>query len=347
MTTQLTGSGSEMGINLRDGFMLAVDEVNNSGGINGRKIEVMIRDTQATPTVGITVAQDLVNRSNVIAVVGCANSPVIMANMAVTSEAKTPQLAFGMLQAILEQGNNYIFRMTPGDKVMAEHMVNYLKTELKATRIAILHDSSDYGRGGRKIVLEKLDGAGYKPVTEQSFDVGDVDFTAQLLNIQRAQADAIILWGLYVEGAQIMRQAKTMGVNIPVIASSGVLQGPFTKLAGDAAEGVRVTTYFATDDPDPSTQNMIKAYAKRYGKNPDPVAATAYDVALLLINAWKSGTGYNRETLTKYLTELKYFRGATGEYWADGTGQLNRFTVLLQVKDGALKTIWTSKKTQK
>jgi branched-chain amino acid transport system substrate-binding protein len=204
--------------------------------------------------------------------------------------------------------------------------------KLGLKKLAILHDSSDYGKGALPALKAKMKKLGIEPVQIESFNVGDKDFAGQLNNIKKSGADGVFLWGLYVEGAQIIIQAKQLGLDIPFLASSGVLQGAFLKLAGKAAEGLYITTYFSLDDPAKRVQDFIQSYEPKYGK-PTPTSALAFDGANVLINAIKKA-GLDREKIRQELRSIKDYQGVTGRIATDKFGQGGQSSIIMQVKKG-------------
>ena len=260
----MTGPGSLMGQGMRDGALMVFDKVNASGGINGQKIETFVMDDQAQITLGINAAKKLVYKNEVLAIVGTPNSPVCLATMNITQKAETPQIVFGVAPKICQMGDPWFIRISPSDKILAENFVKFATQKLGIKKVAIFHDSSDYGKGGLSAVEEKLKEYGLKPVVVESFNVGDKDFSAQLNKIKSSGAEGVFLWGLYVEGAQIVTQAKQLGLSMPFFASSGVLQGAFLNLAGKAADGLYVVTYFSLQTPAANVQAFIKEYRDKF-----------------------------------------------------------------------------------
>ena len=336
----MTGPGSLMGQGMRDGVMLAFDKVNQAGGINGSKLEPVVLDDQAQISLGMNAIKKLVYKEEVLAVLGTPNSPVCLATMQVSAKAKTPQIMFGVAPKITQSGNQWILRITPSDMVMAGNYVDFAVKKLGLKKLAILHDSSDYGKGPLPTLKSKMKELGLEPVQVESFNVGDKDFAGQLNNIKNSGADGVFLWGLYVEGAQILIQARQLGMEMPFLASSGVLQGAFLKLAGKAAEGLYITTYFSLDDPAQRVQNFIKEYEPKYGK-PTPTSALAFDGANVLINAMKK-VGFDREKIRQELRSIKGYKGVTGLIQTDEFGQGGQSSIIMQVKSGVPKVVWAS-----
>jgi branched-chain amino acid transport system substrate-binding protein len=336
----MTGPGSLMGQGMRDGAMLAIDAVNQAGGINGSKLEPVVFDDQAQITLGMNGIKKLVYKDEVLAVLGTPNSPVCLATMQVAAKAKTPQIMFGVAPKITQSGNDWILRVTPSDMVMATNYVDFAVKKLGLKKLAILHDSSDYGKGPLPTLKAKMKELGMEPVQVESFNVGDKDFSGQLNNIKKSGADGVFLWGLYVEGAQILIQAKQLGLDATFLASSGVLQGAFLKLAGKAAEGLYITTYFSLDDPAKRVQDFIKTYEPKYGK-PTPTSALAFDGANVLINAIKQA-GFDREKIRQQLRGIKGYQGVTGLIETDQNGQGGQSSIIMQVKNGVPTVTWSS-----
>ena len=337
----MTGPGSLMGQGQRDGAILAIEKFNAAGGYKGRKIGYIIMDDQAQPTLGVNAAKKLVYKDEVLAVIGTPNSPVCLATMKITQEAKTPQIMFGVAAKITEMGNYWLIRITPSDQVMASNYVTFVVKDRKMKKIAIFHDSTDYGKGGRDGLEAKMKQMGMKPTLVESFNVGDKDFSAQLNKIKNENVDGVFLWGLYVEGAQILTQAKQLGLTMPFMASSGVNQGAFMQLAGKAAEGLYVVTYFSLDNPAKSVQDFIKEFKKRFDYDPNPVAATAFDGTNLLLNAIKK-VGVDRKKIMDELRSVKGYKGVAGLMQTDKVGQTGQSSIIMQVKDGKFKVIWSS-----
>lgn len=336
----MTGPGSLMGQSMRDGVLFAFDKVNEAGGIKGRKLTPVIVDDQAQITLGVNGIKKLVYKDEVLAVIGTPNSPVCLATMQESAKAKTPQIMFGVAPKITQSGNLWILRITPSDMVMATNYVDFAVKKLGFKKLAVLHDSSDYGKGALPALEAQMKQLGLKPVSVESFNVGDKDFAGQLNNIKNSGAEGVFLWGLYVEGAQILIQARQLGLTMPFMASSGVLQGAFLKLAGEAANGLYITTYFSLDDPATRVQEFIKAYEPKYGK-PTPTSALAFDGANVLIQAIQNA-GSDKEKIRRYLRSIKSYQGVTGRIETDQNGQGGQSSIIMRVENEVPNVVWSS-----
>jgi len=333
----LTGSASQPGQSQRDAIKMVVDEVNAKGGIKGRKIQLFIEDDQLQPTVAANAARRLVFQNDVFAVIGTPNSPTALSAMEVTMEAKVPHLVLGVAPKVTQMGNPYVLRVTPTDSILAAVLVDYA-VKKGARKIAILSDSSDYGKGGLASALAALGKHNIKPVITESFNNEDKDFASQINKIKASGADSMILWGFYVEGAKIVTAAHKLGLGLPIYASSGVLQGNFLELAGAAAEGVTVVSYYSNADTAPQTKEFIAKWKKAYNTDPNPVAGLGYDsINMLLAAIGKVGT--DREKVVAELKSLKNYPGVTGLKTGAADGELGQGGIILQIKQGVAEAV--------
>lgn len=337
----LTGAASQPGQSQRDAIQMVVNEVNAKGGIRGQRIRLVVEDDQLSPTAAANAARKLVHQEKVFAVIGTPNSPTALSALEVTSEEKVPHLVLGVAPKVTQMGNPYVLRVTPVDSILAEILINYAVQTRKADKLAIISDSTDYGRGGRDSAVAALTKAGLRPVTMESFNNDDQDFSSQLNKIKASGANGLVLWGFYVQGARIVSQARKLGLNIPIFAASGVLQGNFLELTGAAAEGVNVVSYFSSTDPAPQVQAFVKQWRDTYKKDADPVAGLGFDAINLLLQAIER-VGPDREKVTAYLKSIKDYPGVTGRKTGTPNGELGLGGIVLQIRNGKPETVWPS-----
>lgn len=337
----LTGSASQPGQSQRDAIKMVIEEINAKGGIKGQRIRLLVEDDQMSPTAAANAARKLVFQEQVFAVIGTPNSPTALSALEVTMEAKTPHLVLGVAPKITEMGNPYVLRVTPVDSILAEILVNYAVRTDKHDRLAILSDSTDYGRGGRDAALKAMEKAGVKPVVVESYNNDDQDFSSQINKIKASGANGLVLWGFYVQGARIVSQAKKLGLDIPIYASSGVLQGNFLELTAGAAEGTYIVSYFSNTNDAPEVQEFTKKWKETYKKDADPVAGLGYDAINLLVKAIDA-VGPDREKVMAYLKSIKDYPGVTGRKAGSENGELGRGGIMLQIRNGTPVTIWRS-----
>ncbi len=257
-------------------------------------------------------------------------------------EGKVPQLVFGVAPKITQMNNPWVLRVTPVDSILAGHLINFAVNEKKFQKLAILHDSTDYGKGGMTSAVEALSKLGLKPVIIETFNNDDVDFSSQLNKIKNSGANGMVIWGLHVQGAHIMNQAKKLGVNLPIFGSSGILQGNFLELAKDSAEGCYLVSYFSLDNPEPRVQAFVKDYRDKFKYDPTPVSGLAYEAGNLVVSAIKK-VGQDRGKIMAELKSVKDYMGVTGRLSADDKGEMGRGGIIVQIKGNKAVTIWSSK----
>ncbi|HEY8026191.1 MAG TPA: ABC transporter substrate-binding protein, partial [Burkholderiaceae bacterium] len=282
-----TGGSAPMGVSMRDGVKLAVTEINAKGGILGRQIQLIERDDEAKPERGVQVAQELINKEQVVATVGFINTGVALAAQRFYEEAKIPvinNVATGSKVTVQfpDQPDNYIFRNAANDSIQSAMIVDEAVVKHKFTKLAILADSTNYGQLGREDLEKALDKKGLKAVAVEKYNIKDVDMTAQLLRSKQAGAQAVLTYGIGPELAQIANGMEKLGWKVPMIGSWTLSMGNFIDNAGKNGDGAKMPQTFIQDPTTPKRKAFIDAYVKTYsppnGRMPSPVsAAQGYD----------------------------------------------------------------------
>ena len=216
-----TGGSSSMGVSMRDGVRLATAEINKSGGVLGRQIVLVERDDEAKNERGVQIAQELINKEKVVAVVGYINTGVALASQRFFQEAKIPvfnNVATGTVvtKQFDDQPDNYVFRNAAADRIQAPMIVEEAVTKRGFKKVAILADSTNYGQLGREDLEKALAAKGVKPVAVEKFNIKDVDMTAQLLKAKEAGAEAVLTYGIGPELAQIANGMSKLGWKVPL-----------------------------------------------------------------------------------------------------------------------------------
>ena len=311
----LTGGSSSMGVSMRDGVKLAVDEINAGGGVNGRKIELIERDDEAKNERGVQIAQELINKEKVVATVGFINTGVALAAQRFYQEAKIPvmnNVATGSLitKQFADQPANYIFRNAAHDGIQAPMIVEEAITRRGFKKVAILADSTNYGQLGREDLEKALTAKGIKAVAVEKFNIKDVDMTAQLLKSKEAGAEVVLTYAIGPELAQIANGMTKLGWKVPMIGSWTLSMANFIDNAGPGGEGARMPQTFIQEPTTPKRQSFIINYLKTYkpkGNRIDsPVsAAQGYDSIYLLAAAIKQANSTEGPKILAALEDLK------------------------------------------
>ena len=309
-----TGGSSSMGVSMRDGVRLAVQEINKSGGVLGRQLQVIERDDEAKNERGVQIAQELINKEKVTATVGYINTGVALAAQRFFQDAKIPVMNNVATGSVIttqfkDQPDNYIFRNSANDSIQAPMIVEEAVTRRGFKKVAILADSTNYGQLGRADLEKALEAKGIKPVAEEKFNIKDVDMTAQLLKAKEAGAEAILTYGIGPELAQIANGMTKLGWKVPMIGSWTLSMANYIDNAGPGGEGARMPQTFIQQADTPKRKAFIDAYLKTFkpknNRIDSPVsAAQGYDSIFLLAAAIKQANSTDGPKIREALENL-------------------------------------------
>ena len=309
-----TGGSSSMGVSMRDGVRLAAEEINKSGGVLGRQLQLVERDDEAKNERGAQIAQELINKEKVVAVVGYINTGVGLASQRFFQDARIPVMNNVATGSVLthqfdDQPENYVFRNSANDSIQAPMIADEaVKRGFK--KVAILADSTNYGQLGRADLEKALALKGIKPVAQEKFNIKDVDMTAQLLKAKEAGADVVLTYGIGPELAQIANGMTKLGWKVPIIGSWTLSMANYIDNAGPGGEGARMPQTFIQEPTTPKRQAFIISYLKTFNpKNArmdSPVsAAQGYDSVYLLAAAIKQAGSTDGPKIKAALEDLK------------------------------------------
>ncbi len=310
-----TGGSSSMGVSMRDGVRLAVTEINKAGGVLGRQIQLVERDDEAKNERGVQIAQELINRERVVALVGYINTGVALASERFFQDAKIPvmnNVATGTIvtHQFDDQPENYVFRNAAPDVIQSPMIVEEAVVRRGFKKVAILADSTNYGQLGRQDLEKALAAKGIKPVAEEKFNIGDVDMTAQLLKAKEAGAQVVLTYGIGPELAQIANGMTKLGWKVPMIGSWTLSMANFIDNAGPGGEGARMPQTFIQEGTTPKRKAFIDAYLTTFkpknNRIDSPVsAAQGYDSVYLLAAAIKQAGSTEGPKIRAALEDLK------------------------------------------
>ncbi|HYJ46457.1 MAG TPA: ABC transporter substrate-binding protein [Pyrinomonadaceae bacterium] len=332
----LTGQTSSFGQSTKNGSQMAADEINAAGGINGRKVQLVIEDDQGEPGKAATVVAKLINQDQVRALIGEVASSNSIAAAPNAQEAKVPMISPSSTNPKVTQIGDYIFRVCFIDPFQGEVMAKFAANTLKAKRAAILFDSnSDYSKGLIQFFKQSfVDKLGGQIVAEQAYAQRDRDFTGQLTQIRSANPDVIYVPGYYQEVGVIAKQAKQLGINAPLLGGDGWDSPQLWDLGGDALNGNYISNHYSVDDPSPVIQDFVKRFKAKYnGVAPDALAALAYDAMMVLADSIKRAGGTESEKLRDAIAQTKGFQGITGVITLDQDRNAVKPAVVLELRD--------------
>lgn len=317
-----TGPFAVLGSSQQQGATLAVEEINAKGGINGRKLEIVLEDTGASPTTAVTALRRALG-SNPIAVIGPIIGTQVLAMSPEIQKDAVPFLVIPGTMKVTQIGNPWLFRFQVTDMVSRRVVSKFTLEQLKKTKIGILHVNDEYGIGGRDATIEYLK-TEHKlaPVAVEAYGTTDKDVSAQLLKIKNAGADVLHVQGNSGDIAVVIKQIRQLKIDLPVIASTGLVAPPTLKLLEpEELNGIYVETAgIPALDPNPRVKEWIKAYEARWQRTPDWFAMQDYDAVMSLAAALRS-KGVDREAVRKAMA-ADSFKGLAGDVISDKEGNM-------------------------
>jgi branched-chain amino acid transport system substrate-binding protein len=332
---ELSGPGTTAGTVFKNGVELAVKEINENGGILGRKIDNYTVDTQTNPGVAKGLTQKAVD-DGVFAIFGPVYSGSIMVSMAESKRGEVPNFTGGEAAAITAQGNPYVFRTAFGQSTSFPKLAKFINT--KAKTLAVIYVNNDFGKGGRDTLNKLLDGGPTKIVADISTDAGQVDFSAAVLRAKQSNADAIFAYTNEEESARLLRELKKQGWTKPVIGETTLTGQKVIELAGDAANGAMAHVGLTVDAPNPEMLKFKAKYYQAYGSISDHNGIKGYTGMYVLKAAIEKVGKFDRKAVAEALRGInisaKKHPGVIMDVSFDDKGDLDRESFLIEVKNG-------------
>jgi len=332
----LTGATATFGQSSKKGIEMAVDAINQSGGVLGKKLKVLIEDDQGKPEEAQTVVTKLINKDRVVAILGEIASSNSLAAAPVAQSSRIPMVSPGSTNPKVTQVGDYIFRVCFIDPFQGLVMAKFAMNTLKVHKVAVLRDiKSDYSVGLANFFVENFKKLGGEIIADESYSQGDKDFNAQLTSIKGKNPEAVFVPGYYTEVGLIARQARKAGIKGPLLGGDGWDSSKLWEIGGDALNGCYYSNHYSVDDPNPILQKFVKDYKARYGGTsdsiPDAMAALGYDAALVLADAMKRANSFRPDSIKMALAQTKGFMGVTGNTTLDENRNAVKPAVVLEV----------------
>ena len=333
--TAYTGPGAAYGTAMKEGVDLAVEEINNNPNTK-MKIDLKTYDTKLVKAEAINAMKKTIEQDKVLAVEGPMTSGEMFAAGPIAQQSKVVAFGTGTTAPGITDIGDYIFRNAIPGKMAIPIPVKKAQEKLGFKKVAILYsNNNDQMVGENKIYQELFKDMGIEVVATETFADKDTDFSAQLTKIQAANPDVIAVAGLYQEGALIVKKAREMGMNQPILANNGFNSPAYIQQAGEAANGTLVATPWNAESKSEKAQNFRKAFVAKYGHEPDQFAAQAYDAMYVMYQAAEqSGTTTDRKKFRDALAKIKDFEGATGKFQFDDHRDPKMDLSIMEAKDG-------------
>ena len=315
----LSGGAAQYGISIRNGFQMAADEINATGGVNGSKIELVIEDEQGKKEEAINAFKKLIFQDKALMLFGPTLSNSAQAADPIAQASKIVVFGTSNTADGITSIGDHVFRNSVTEADVLPVTLRTAAKVAKIQKVAVLYGNDDvFTKSGYDNFKKALDDQKMPVTTTETFAKGDVDFKAQLTKIKGTNPDAIVLSALIAEGAPIMVQARQLGLNVPFIGGNGMNSVKVFDLAKGASDGLWVGSPWSIENRTPANNSFIIAYTKRYSSPPDQFAAQAYDAMHIATEALRkvklSGDlAKDREAVQAALPAVKW-TGATGAF---------------------------------
>jgi branched-chain amino acid transport system substrate-binding protein len=308
-----TGDQAAFGNATVMGVKLAAEEINDAGGVLGRKIRLVLEDDGGRPDQAANVVSKLITSDNVLAVIGENSSSNSIAAAPICQAAKIPMISPSSTNPKVTELGDYIFRVCFIDPNQGKALATFAKNSLKLDTAAILIDKkNDYSVGLAQFFRENFEKLGGKIVAEQSYGGGDTDFRPQLTAIKSASPKMLFVPGFYTEVGQIAIQTRDLGINVPLVGGDGWDSPTLIEIGGKAMDGTYFSDHYFVGDPRPLVQDFVKKINARHGKNPEANAALGYDALQILARAIRETGSLDRQKIRDAIASVKDYQGVSG-----------------------------------
>ena len=331
----MTGKEAVFGQNVNKGTRLAIEESNAAGGVLGRTLELITEDDQSKPGESATVVKKLISRDKVVVILGEITSGRTLEAAPIAQAAKIPLISPGATNTEVTAKGNYIFRVCFIDDFQGTVMAKFARDTLKLKRVAILSSvSSAQSVGLAKYFRERFTSASTVIAAEQKYSEGDKDFRAQLTAIKAAGADGIFVPGYYAEAALICKQARDLGLTLPLLGVDGWESPDLLAIAGAAAEGCYLSTHFSPESKAPVVVAFNERYQKRWGISANALSVLGYDATMLAIDAIRRAGSTDGAKIRDALAATQDYPAVTGAITFDANRNPTKNAGVLTVKNG-------------
>lgn len=343
-----TGRASFLGDPEQKTMEMMVENINAAGGIDGRKLEAVIYDSEGDPAKAVSAVNKLIHKDKVLAIIGPSTTPTTLAIVNFVEKAQVPLISCAAGIKITTPIKPWVFKTAQSDMLAVAAVYQHLQ-KAGVKKIGIITVSNAFGESGKNQLLSQAKDFGLEVVQKESFGAKDTDMTTQLTKIKAASPEAIVCWGTNPGPAVVAKNAKQLKLDIPLYQSHGVASPKFIELAGDAAEGIMLPTgkILVTellDDADPQKallQKYQEDYKAKYEGNVSGFGGYAYDAMNLLAGALKGSDG-DKKKIRENLEATQGYVGATGEFnfsKEDHNGLSPAAFVMVEIKDGTWKLL--------
>ena len=336
----LTGGSASFGQSSHKGTALAFDDINAAGGELGKKFQLITEDDQSQAGQPATIVRKLIAQDKVVAVLGEVRSSATLEAAPICQQDKVPLISPAATNPKVTEVGNYVSRVCFIDPFQGTVMAKFALSK-GWKKVAVLTDvKQDYSVGLAEFFTKGFTAGGGQIVKEQKYSTGDKDFKPQLTSIKVTHPDAIFIPGYYGEVALIGKQARLLGIKVPLLGGDGWVGDSLLKVGGNSLDGSFFSCHFSADDQSPAVQDFVKKYKAKYsGETPDDMAALGYDSAMILADAIKRAGTTEGDKLKDAIAATKDYKGGTGVITLDAQRNASKPAVILTIANGGYKYV--------
>ncbi len=337
----LTGDTGRYGLSAMNGMQMAVEDVNGRGGIGGKQVELIVQDTRSDADETERVVRRLVDERRVHALLGEIVSSRSLVVAGIAQEARVPMLTPSATSPEVTTRGDYIFRSCYTDPFQGAALAQFAARTLGARRAAMLLVAGDaYSAKLARFIRDEFARRGGEVVIEQTYTEGDSYFTEQLMKIKEAAPDVVFLPGYYREAGLIAREAKKLELTVPLVGGDGWDSRHLYEIGEIAIVGSFFSSHYSADDPDPLVQQFVADYRRLYGSQPDAFAATAYDAARIMLDAFeRAGGATDGAAVRDALAATRNFPGVTGLITFNAARDAVKPIVIIKIEEGGMYAV--------
>lgn len=336
----LTGPAAADGFSAHSSVKLALERVNSSGGLLGKKVELVVYDDRADGKEAVALARKLIEQDKVVAVVGGSYSTPSRAVAPIFQEEKIPFVAAYAVHPDITKAGDYCFRNGFLGTVEGKSAAYAAVKMLNAKRIALLVSDNDFGRTlaeGFKYYMDKYAKGVATIVSQQAYPFQEKDFKAYLTKIKQENPDLIFASGYYFQTGPIVKQAREMGITAHILGEEGADSPKLLEIAGPSAEGFVIVTNLNRDDKRKEVQNFLKTYEERFKIQPDMVGASAYDAFMIICDSIKRAKSTKGPDIRNAIANIKNYNALTGQIKSFIKGEVVKDVQVQIVKNGRFR----------
>lgn len=348
LVAALTGPSAELGKGIEMAAKLYQKQINAKGGILGRELQIIIRDDASNTQTGLNAVNELIQKENVVAIIGPTGSGVVKATLGATAAAGVPHLINNGQDTEFGYDYPHAFQFAMPNRTQARMLAEFV-TQTGKSKVGLLNANDGYGQPGIKDVIEELKAKGIEAVAHEEFKAADADMTSQLVRLQNAGVDVILFWGMGNDAATIRKNMATLGWDVPLVGPNPLVMKNFRDLAGAEARDT-FSTYEATfirADRTPEAEAYEKAWKAEYPEDTLfygtgekahfylAMGAQTYDALSVLTDAITRANSTDRAEILKALTATQNFKGvnSTISFSADKRVALpDEANILVEIK---------------